>query len=109
MRAPAKPIPAARPSFARVALSGLYKNRRAYRALAAGVFLSIFFVSTMGLSLYSLLRGSEARYRAQVGMQDAILYRAQAIDPCLPAGKRPRGAGGQRIRNWHARQRRYAE
>ena len=65
MRAPAKPIPAARPSFARVALSGLYKNRRAYRALAAGVFLSIFFVSTMGLSLYSLLRGSEARYRAE--------------------------------------------
>lgn len=47
MRAPAKPIPAARLSFARVALSGLYKNRRAYRALAAGVFLSIFFVSTM--------------------------------------------------------------
>ena len=83
MRAPAKPIPAARPSFARVALSGLYKNRRAYRALAAGVFLSIFFVSTMGLSLYSLLRGSEARYRAQVGMQDAILYRAQAIDPAF--------------------------
>ncbi len=83
MRAPAKPIPAVRPSFARVALSGLYKNRRAYRALAAGVFLSIFFVSTMGLSLYSLLRGSEARYRAQVGMQDAILYRAQAIDPAF--------------------------
>lgn len=55
MRAPVKSIPAARPSFARVALSGLYKNRRAYRALAAGVFLSIFFVSTMDLSLYSLL------------------------------------------------------
>ena len=72
-----------RPSFTRMALSGLRKNRRAYRTLALGIFLSIFFVSAMFTSLYSLLRASEARYREQTGAQDAIVYHAQAVSPAF--------------------------
>ena len=62
----------------RLASAGLRANRRSYLALAAGVFLSIFFVTALCLCVDGLLARREADVADRVGYADAVLYDKQA-------------------------------
>lgn len=58
----------------RIASAGLRANRKSYLALAAGIFLSIFLVTTLCLCVDGLLARREARVAESVGYADVVLY-----------------------------------
>lgn len=58
----------------RIASAGLRANRKSYIALAAGIFLSIFLVTTLCLCVDGLLARREARVAESVGYADVVLY-----------------------------------
>lgn len=58
----------------RIASAGLRANRKSYIALAAGIFLSIFLVTTLCLCVDGLLARREAMVAESVGYADAVLY-----------------------------------
>ena len=58
----------------RIASAGLRANRKSYLALAAGIFLSIFLVTTLCLCVDGLLARREAMVAESVGYADVVLY-----------------------------------
>lgn len=58
----------------RIASAGLRANRKSYIALAAGIFLSIFLVTTLCLCVDGLLARREAMVAESVGYADVVLY-----------------------------------
>lgn len=61
-------------SINRIASAGLRANRRAYIALAAGIFLSVFLVTTLCMCVDGLLAQLKADAAQRVGYADVILY-----------------------------------
>lgn len=57
----------------RIAGAGLRANRRAYRSLALGVFLSVFLISAMCLCAQGVLLARQAQIEARVGSQDIFI------------------------------------
>ncbi len=58
----------------RIASAGIRANRKSYLALAAGIFLAVFFVTALCLCVDGLLARREAKVAERVGYADAVLY-----------------------------------
>lgn len=69
----------------RVASAALRTNRKSYKALVLGLFLSIFFITTMCLGIHGLFMASEAKQKAQLGSQDAFWLSCEVSDADLMA------------------------
>ncbi len=57
----------------RIASAGIRADRKGYRALALGIMLSIFFITSLCLLVSGVLKASEIRAHSLTGSQDAIL------------------------------------
>ena len=67
----------------RVASAGLRANRRAYLSLAAGIFLSIFLIGAMALSVQGMALSMRRQVVEKMGAEDAILYDSSYTDEQL--------------------------
>lgn len=67
----------------RVASAGLRANRRAYISLAMGLFLSIFLIATMALSVQGFALYMRQDVISKMGSEDAILYDCDLSDTQL--------------------------
>lgn len=69
----------------RIAAAGIQTNRKSYLALVMGLFLSIFFVTTMCLGIHGLFLASEDDQKARLGAQDAFWLSCEVTDADLMA------------------------
>ncbi|MBQ8088068.1 MAG: FtsX-like permease family protein [Clostridia bacterium] len=69
----------------RIAGASLRGNRRAYMSLAAGLFLSVFLISTMCMSIHAIALAMRAQTIEQMGYEHTLLYASDMTDDELRA------------------------
>lgn len=63
-------------SINRIAAAGLRADQRGYRAMAAGIFLSIFFIATLCQCAWGVYAAAVQGVRARMGQADAFYFDA---------------------------------
>ena len=63
-------------SINRIAAAGLRADQRGYRAMAAGIFLSIFFIATLCQCAWGVYAAAVQSVRARMGQADAFYFDA---------------------------------
>ena len=63
-------------SVNRIAAAGLRADQRGYRAMAAGIFLSIFFIATLCQCAWGVYVAAVQGVRARMGQADAFYFDA---------------------------------
>ena len=63
-------------SVNRIAAAGLRADKRGYRAMAAGIFLSIFFIATLCQCAWGVYTAAVQAVRARMGQADAFFFDA---------------------------------
>jgi len=67
----------------RIASAGIRHNKRAYMSLAMGIFLSIFLITVLCLTVQGVLLARDKRVDARVGSQDAFYMASPSTDQQL--------------------------
>ncbi len=67
----------------RIASAGIRADKKGYAALAVGIMLSIFFITSLCLLVSGVLKANENRAHALSGSQDALLMDALCPDSAL--------------------------
>lgn len=70
-------------TFNRVAGAGMRANRRAYLSLATGIFLSVFLIAAVALSVQGIALDMRRDVVSKMGNGDALLYDSDLTDQQL--------------------------